>query len=223
MTRRMIAPLLFGLIGAAILIGLGQWQVQRKAWKEGVLAEISARLNDDPVPLPANPDPVDDLYMPVQVSGRFTGEDLDVLASRKEIGAGFRVIAAFETTEGRRILIDRGFVTDEARALPRMAGEEEITGTLHWPRETDRFTPPPDPDTGMWFARDVPAMAEALRTEPVLVVARSDTGDGIEPIPVGTEGIPNDHLQYAITWFSLAVVWLGMTGLLLWRIRRRID
>jgi hypothetical protein len=61
-----------------------------------------------------------------------------------------------------------------------MAAEATITGTLHWPRETDGYTPPPDPVTGMWFARDVPAMAEALRTEPVLVVARSDTGDGIE-------------------------------------------
>ncbi len=223
MTRRMIAPLLFGLVGAAILLGLGQWQLHRKTWKEGVLAGISARLNDAPVPLPAAPDPVADLYLPVQVAGQFTGDDLDVLASRKEIGAGFRVIAAFETVEGRRILVDRGFVTDAARGLPRMAGEETIIGTLHWPRETDRFTPPPDAEAGMWFARDVPAMAEALHTEPVLVVARSDTGDGIEPIPVGTEGIANNHLVYAITWFSLAVVWLGMTGLLLWRIRRRID
>jgi surfeit locus 1 family protein len=223
MMRRMIAPLLFGLIGAAILVGLGQWQMQRKSWKQGVLAEISARLNDAPVPLPAMPDPVADLYLPVQVSGQFTGDDLDVLASRKEIGAGFRVIAAFETVEGRRILVDRGFVTDAARGLPRMARAGTITGTLHWPRETDRFTPPPDTRTGMWFARDVPAMAEALQTEPLLVVARSDTGDGIEPIPVGTEGIPNNHLLYAITWFSLAIVWLGMTALLLWRIRRRID
>jgi surfeit locus 1 family protein len=223
MTRRMIAPLMFGLVGAGILIGLGLWQMQRLAWKEGILAEIAARLNNTPVPLPAAPDPATDLYLPVQVTGRFLDEDLDVLASRKEIGAGFRVIAAYETTEGRRILIDRGFVTDEARGLPRMAGPATVTGTLHWPRETDGYTPPPDPVTGMWFARDVPAMADVLRTEPVLVVARSDTGDGIEPMPVGTEGIPNDHLQYAITWFSLAVVWLGMTGLLLWRIRRRID
>ncbi len=223
MSRRYLAPILFGLIGVAILVGLGVWQLQRLAWKQGVLADIAARLNDAPVPLPAAPDPAADRYLPVQVTGRFTGEDLDVLASRKDNGAGFRVIAAFETAEGRRILIDRGFVTEEARGLPRMAEAETVIGTLNWPKERDSFTPPPDPAAGMWFARDVPAMAEALRTEPVLVVARSDTGDGIEPIPVGTEGIPNDHLQYAITWFSLAVVWLGMTGLLLWRIRRRID
>jgi surfeit locus 1 family protein len=66
-------------------------------------------------------------------------------------------------------------------------------------------------------------MADALGTEPVMVVARLPTGDGIAPMPVDTAGIPNDHLNYAITWFSLAAVWLGMTGLALWRIRRRID
>jgi surfeit locus 1 family protein len=50
MTRRMILPLLFGLVGCAILIGLGTWQLQRLAWKQGILAQISARLNDTPVP-----------------------------------------------------------------------------------------------------------------------------------------------------------------------------
>jgi surfeit locus 1 family protein len=228
MTRRMILPLLFGLAGAAVLVALGVWQVQRLAWKEAILAGIEARLDAPPAALPDRPDPTRDRFLPVAVAGRFTGEGLDVLASRKQIGAGFRVIAAFETDGGRRILIDRGFVPDDARIAPGGAGSSTaapitIAGTLHWPDEVDRFTPPPDPATGLWFARDVPAMAAALDTEPVLVVARTPTGDGIEPLPVDTAGIPNDHLEYAVTWFSLAVVWLGMTGLLLWRISRRID
>ena len=64
-------------------------------------------------------------------------------------------------------------------------------------------------------------MADVLQTEPVLLVAKSHTGGGIEPLPVETSSIPNDHLQYAITWFLLTIVWLGMTGFLLWRIKRR--
>jgi surfeit locus 1 family protein len=223
MIRRMILPLLFGLIGAAILIALGVWQVQRLAWKEGILAQIGARLNDAPVALPERPDPVADKYLPVTVKGQFTGEGIDVLASRKEIGAGFRIVAAFRTDAGRRILVDRGFVTEDQRAAARTTTAATVVGTLHWPEETDSYTPAPDVAGNMWFARDVPAMAAALGTEPVLVVARSATGDGIDPMPVDTSGIPNDHLQYAITWFSLAAVWLGMTLLLLWRIRRRTD
>jgi surfeit locus 1 family protein len=223
MTRRMILPLLFGLVGCAILIALGVWQLQRLAWKEGILAQISARLTDRPVPLPAVPDPARDKYLPVRVAGRFTGPEIDVLVSVKEGGAGYRVIAAFQTEDGRRVLIDRGFLPADQRARPRIATTAAILGTLHWPDETDSFTPPPDAARGIWFARDVPAMAAQLQTEPVLIVAREATGDGITPLPVDTRGIPNNHLNYALTWFSLAAVWAGMTGLLLWRIRHRTD
>jgi surfeit locus 1 family protein len=55
----------------------------------------------------------------------------------------------------------------------------------------------------------------------LIIVARTDTGDGIEPIPVDTSSIPNDHWGYAITWFSLALVWAMMTGALIWRITRK--
>lgn len=221
MSRRMIVPLLIGLLGGAILISLGVWQMQRLHWKEGVLADISARIVAEAVPLPATVDPQADRYKPVTVTGRFTGDHLDVLVSRKQIGAGVRVVEAFETQDDRRILIDRGFLTDDDRAAPRVSGAATVEGNLHWPDETDSFTPPPDPKTGLWFARDVPAMAQALNTEPTFIVARKPTDGAIEPMPVDTSGIPNDHMNYAITWFSLAAVWLGMTAYLLWRIRQR--
>ncbi|MFV0493002.1 MAG: SURF1 family protein [Pseudorhodobacter sp.] len=220
MLKRMIVPLILGMGGVAILLWLGFWQLQRLHWKEDVLAQIEARIAAAPVALPANPEDPRDRYMPVRVSGRFTGEDLGVLTSIKQIGPGYRVIALFETDNGRRIMIDRGFVAEAARGVPREVGQAEITGNLHWPQEVDGYTPDPDLARGLFFARDVPQMAEALKAEPVLIVARSDTGDGIEPMPVGAEGITNNHLNYAITWFLMAAVWLGMTLLLLWRIRR---
>ena len=66
-------------------------------------------------------------------------------------------------------------------------------------------------------------MAQTLDTEPVLIVARATEPpqEGIRPMPVGAEGIPNNHLGYAVQWFGLSLVWLGMTAYLLWRIRRR--
>ena len=223
MIRRMIPPLMFGLLGCAILVSLGVWQLQRLAWKEGVLAEIAARMTAAPVAVPAMPDPKADEYTAVTATGDFTGQALDVLVSRVEIGPGYRVIGVFETG-GRRVLVDRGFLPESARGVGhwRRAGVE-VTGNLHWPDEIDSYTPAPDIKTGVWFARDVPAIARALGTEPVLIVARSDTGDEIEPIPVGGAGIPNNHLGYAIQWFGMALVWLGMTGLYLWRIRRKVS
>lgn len=221
MTRRMIFPLLLGLVGAAILLSLGVWQLQRLAWKEAILADISARISAAPVGLPAVPDPAADRYLPVRLTGAFAGDHLDVLVSRKQLGAGVRVIEAFQTDDGRRVMVDRGFVPEDQRSAPRVSGPASVVGNLHWPEEVDGFTPPPDARTGLWFARDVPAMAAQLSTEPLLIVARDATGPGIEPLPVDTSGIPNDHLGYAIQWFGLAAVWLGMTAYLLWRISRR--
>ncbi|MFN3845733.1 MAG: SURF1 family protein [Paracoccaceae bacterium] len=220
MTPRMIIPLLFGLIGAAVLIGLGIWQLQRLTEKEAYLADIDARIVAVAVALPVAPDPQEDRYLPVTASGRFTGERLNVLVSRKQIGAGVRVIEVFET-DARRVLVDRGFVAEDDRLADFGADATVVTGNLHWPDEIDRFTPAPDAKTGLWFARDVAAMARTLNTEPLLVVARDPTAPGIEPMPVDNSGIPNDHLGYAIQWFGLAAVWLGMTAYLLWRIRRR--
>lgn len=220
MSRRMILPLVFGLVGAAILISLGVWQLRRMEWKEAILADIGARIVADPVALPDTPDPESDRYLPVTATGRFTGERLFVLVSRKQIGAGVRVIEAFQTAD-RRILVDRGFLPEDDRDRVLSVADATVTGNLHWPSETDSFTPPPDPATGLWFARDVGPLSLALKTEPTFIVAREPTGDGIEPMPVDTSSIPNDHWGYAVQWFLLAAVWLGMTGYLLWRIRRR--
>ncbi len=223
MSKRLIAPLVIGLVGAAILVSLGVWQVKRLAWKEALLSAIEARLDDAPMALPTTPDPVRDRYAPVWVEGSFTGPELHVLSADREAGPGYRIIAAFRTSDGRTILIDRGFVPEDQRDAARVVTTARIVGTLFWPNETDSFTPAPDRAANIWFARDVPAMATELDTEPTFIVAREPTGDGIKPVPVDTSGIPNDHRNYAITWFSLAFVWLGMTVLWLWRIRRQLE
>jgi surfeit locus 1 family protein len=221
MLRRMIFPLVLGIVGCAILIGLGVWQMQRLAWKEALLARIDAMIVDAPVPLMAQPDPATDAYRPVQVTGRFTGETVEVLQGVVGTSPGVRIIEAFQTADGRRVLIDRGFLPETARGTPRPPHAATVTGNLLWPDETDSFTPPPDPKSGLWFARDAAAMAARLATETTLIVAREPTGDGITPMPVDTSAIPTDHEGYAITWFLLAAVWAVMTGYLLWRIRQR--
>jgi surfeit locus 1 family protein len=221
MTTRMIVPLMFGLIGAAILVWLGTWQMQRLAWKQSLLAEIDARMVAAPVALPDAPDATADQYLPVAVTGVLDPAYIRVLVSQKQIGAGYRIISPL-TVGDRRILVDRGFmlVEDQLPALP--TGPVTFSGNLLWPVEVDAYTPAPDLGKNIWFARDLPAMAAALDTEPMLIVARQGPDGGvITPLPIDGAGIPNDHLNYAITWYSLAVVWLGMTGFLLWRIRRQ--
>ena len=216
--RRILFLLIFGIAGLAILVSLGVWQVQRLAWKQGVLSEIESRISADPVALPHPVSEVDDKYLPVTISGEMEPGEIHVLVSVKQVGAGYRIIQSFRTAD-RTILVDRGFVPSTAKQTERNTGRMEVTGNLHWPQEIDSYTPEPDIDDNIWFARDVPNLAAALGAEPVLLIARSQTDPGITPLPVDTAGIPNDHLQYAITWFGLALVWAAMTGYFLWRNR----
>lgn len=216
--RRILFLLIFGFAGLVILVWLGVWQMQRLAWKQGILAEIETRIAADPVALPDTVSSTDDRYLPVTAMGEMGEREIHVLVSVKQVGAGYRIIAPF-STGGRTILVDRGFVPTTAKAQERLVGPMEVTGNLHWPDEIDGYTPEPDIDGNIWFARDVPALATQLGAEPVLLIARSQTDPVIMPLPVSTTGIPNDHLQYAITWFGLALVWAAMTGYFLWRSR----
>jgi len=211
-------PLVLGLGGLAILLALGIWQLQRLQWKEAVLADIDARIMAVPVDVPQAPDLVADRFLPVTVTGDLTGQELHVLTSGD--GPGYRVIAVLETAD-RRIMADLGFVPLADKALPRAASAVTITGNLHWPAEVDGWTPAPDP-ANIWFARDVPTMAEALGTEPLLVIVREMSGAdlGVTPLPIDSSTIKNDHREYAITWFLLAFVWVIMTGLLMLRTAR---
>lgn len=218
--RRLFIPLIFGLAGAAVLISLGVWQMQRLAWKQGVLAEIENRIAADPVPIPAAPDPARDKYLPVRVHGTVAQNPIRVLVSRKKIGAGYRLITRLDAAD-RAVLVDLGFVKVDAAVPILPDGPLTITGNLHWPDDRNSSTPENDLQGNLWFARDIDQMAEALSADPILVVARqvSVSNPSVTPLPVDTGSIPNDHLKYAITWFSLAAIWLTMTGYFLWRTR----
>ncbi|SDW13946.1 surfeit locus 1 family protein [Ruegeria halocynthiae] len=216
--HRILFLLIFGLTGLGVLVSLGIWQMQRLVWKQGILAEIETRVAADPVDLPETVADVDHKYLPVTLAGEMEPGEIHVLVSVKQVGAGYRIIQSF-STEDRTILVDRGFVPTTAKGAKRLIGPMEVTGNLHWPDEIDSYTPEPDIDANIWFARDVPNLAAALGAEPVLLIARSKTDPGVTPLPVDTAGIPNDHLQYAITWFGLALVWAAMTGYFLWRSR----
>ncbi len=222
-----------GALGTAVLIGLCVWQVQRLAWKEGLIATLEARLAAPPAPLPAAFDPETQEFSRVAVTGRFDGApgaegfvDAPLLTTRRPFGAGYRVIQPFETTDGRRVMIDRGFVPLEekneaggaTRPTPAPEGVLEITGALRWPDEGDD-----GPDHGatdnVWVNRDLAEMAPLFGAEPVLIVAETSTAIGKWPAPQPIEAVNvrNNHMEYAITWAALALVWAVMTGYLAFR------
>ncbi|MBE3637784.1 SURF1 family protein [Mangrovicoccus algicola] len=221
---RYVAPFLIGVLGTLVLMGLGVWQMQRLEWKQAVLAEIDTRLALPAEALPLAPDPLRDRFRPVRLQGRL-GEGRALVATPADGGGAMwmRVIRPLELPDGRRILLELGRTTPEAAELLDLLPVFEGEAILYWPQETDIFTPAHEPGSQLWYARDPELMARELGTEPLLAIVRA--ADTVNPMLIPSEPdptrIPNNHLNYAVTWFGLAIVWAGMTVFWLLRLRRR--
>ncbi len=224
MLRKILFPLILGIAGCGVLVSLGLWQVDRLAWKEAILTDINARLAATPKQLSFDVTEAADEYSRVTLTGTPTGAELHVLVSGTAAGTGYRVISAFDTPEGL-ILLDQGLLALDNKDAPPVTVPMQITGTLLWPDDVNSNTPDPDLGKNIWFARDIDAMADALQTAPLLVVASTTIPPDprLTPLPVTTANIKNDHLEYAITWFLLAVVWAIMTLYLIIRTTRPKD
>jgi surfeit locus 1 family protein len=224
--RGLIVPAVFTLVGLALLIGLGAWQLERKAWKEALIDAIARRMNAAPAPLPpperwANLDAAHDEFSRVAFRAAFD-DDQEALvfasasAFRPDVsGIGYWVFAPARLASGARVAVNRGFVPEakrdaSTRVEGRIAGPIDIVGVLRWPEHAGWFTPGGEPVRNLWFARDQNAIAAAKgwgNVAPFYVELESPMPPGGFPRPGKlTVTLPNNHLQYAITWFSLAIV-----------------
>ncbi|WP_378213245.1 SURF1 family protein [Aquicoccus sp. G2-2] len=222
--RRNLPFLIFSVLVLALFIYLGTWQVQRLAEKRAYLADVETMIGAAPVPVPAHPDHVKDRFLAIKAHGRLIGPEIHVLVSTRDYGAGYRIIQAFETN-GRRLLVDRGYIRLEDKNTPRPPHEITLVGNLYWPHEIDSFTPENDTNANIWYSRDVPTLARALGTEAVMIIARKTTPPDphILPLPTDTTSIPNRHLEYVFTWYGLALTWMIMSLYFLYRRRAKPE
>jgi surfeit locus 1 family protein len=205
----------------SVLIGLGLWQLQRLQWKEGLIAQIEARVKAEPVLLKeavAQASAGEDVsYLRVRVEGRFDNAKERYLFAVSDGTPGWHVITPLETPDGEAALVDRGFVPDALKdpaARPQGELNDAVTLTaLARPPETQGlFVPDNEIERNRWFWRDLRAMTRSMFGDGAKDVApffleaeRSDVHGGW---PRGGEtrlDLPNNHLQYAITWFLLAL------------------
>ncbi len=203
-----------------MLASLGIWQMQRLDWKEGIIAEAAAMMAQTRCPCPQRP-----TRWQTAIAGHGDGAVSGARGACADLvprgGAGLSGDRRL-SDGGRAAHSGRpGLCAEDQKGTPRPPTDATVVGNLHWPDDVTASTPPYDATRAIWYGRDVAGMAALLQTEPLLIIARSDTGSGIMSQPVTTAGFRNDHLQYAMTWFSLAAVWLGMTVYLVWRIRTR--
>ena len=121
-------PYLFGILGVLILAGLGIWQVQRLAWKNNLIREISESLGTPPISLVPNEINIGSQYLSVSANGKFLEKELHVLHSLKPYGPGFKVIKPFMLSSNEIILVDLGFVEEKNKAKERIFTDE----TINW-------------------------------------------------------------------------------------------
>lgn len=221
------------LICVGILCSLGFWQLQRKVWKENLIAAMTTRLSAPPEPLPPPTQwqkltQADDEFRRVTFSAQFApGQQVLVYtpgsALRTDIkGPGYFVFAPAKLSDGSIIVVDRGFVPADrkdavTRAEATPSGEVQIMGVLRWPEEASLFTPSSDPKSSVWFSRDPKAMSAQGNwnaSTPFYVDQESPVPTGGLPKPGKLEvHLRDDHLQYALTWFGLAG---GLIGVYAW-------
>ena len=235
--RGLLLPGLFATIGFAILIGLGFWQLERRIWKEELIAYVETRARAAAVPIPAEADwpslnAARDEYRVVTASGSFR-HDREALIHTvvseprgRFSGPGYWVFTPLELANGAIVIINRGFVpADRRSAASRRAGQVEgpvtVTGLLRMPEIPNAFTPANDPARGEWYRRDPQAIAAAFglrRAAPFIIDA--DATPNLGGLPVGGEtrlSFPNNHLGYALTWFGLAAALAGVFGAFAWQ------
>jgi cytochrome oxidase assembly protein ShyY1 len=234
--QRLIVPGIFTAISLAILISLGMWQLQRKAWKEGLIATLDAQLAAAPAPLApasqwAGMTRDNSEFRRVTLHADFSAGATPVYlytgasALRADVKQpGYFVFVPAKLPDGGTVVVNRGYVPVDRKTEPE-AGAIEITGYVRWPETPGLFVAEHDAAGDIWFVRDPAAMAK-LRgwgaVAPFYIDQEAPVPPGGYPKPGPlTVRLKNDHLGYAITWFGLAAslvaVFLG------WAIRERYN
>ncbi|MFT4121903.1 SURF1 family protein [Bradyrhizobium sp.] len=211
------------LAAIALLIALGVWQIERRAWKLALIDRVEQRIHApaQPVPAPAAWPAVsaaNDEYRHVSVAGRFQHDRETLVQAVTEEGPGYWVLTPLRRDDGKTVLVNRGFVPSERRdASTRQAGnpdgEIEITGLMRMTEPKGAFLRNNVPQHNRWYSRDVAAIAAARNLRdvaPFFVDADAGSQSGGGPIGgLTVVRFPNNHLIYALTWFALAFMLAG--------------
>jgi surfeit locus 1 family protein len=232
----LLLPGILAAIGIAVLVGLGFWQLERRIWKEELIARVTALTRAPAAAIPAEAEwpkvAARDEYLHVTLRGRFRHvNEAPVYAVLSEprgrfSGQGYWVLTPLELEGGAIVIVNRGFVPlgrkDPAtRRDGQVEGTVTVTGLLRLPEAGNWFTPANDPPRGVWYRRDPAEITRAFglaRVAPFTIDADATPNPG--DLPQGGEtrvAFSNNHLGYALTWFGLAAALFGVFAAFAWQ------
>jgi surfeit locus 1 family protein len=223
--RPALWPTLISLPILVLSLSLGIWQMERREWKLDILDRLTANQAAAPLTLDEllRGDPLRHEYGRVKVAGTFLHDKEFHLAARSlKNKVGLQVVTPLKTDDGRIVLFDRGWIPSEKkepaqRTEGQVAGRVELTGIVRRSQIKGRFVPDNAPDKNVWFQVDVPLMRQLAGASPDprldTFFLEADAAPNPGGVPIGGQtrlDIPNDHLQYAITWFLIALALAGV-------------
>ena len=234
------------VIAFAILLSLGNWQVQRLAWKEQLIADVDARVANTPIEAPgpsawAEVSRDSHVYTSVTITGQYDhSREIHVwFALGKPQGGtyggpGYMIMTPFVTNEGWSVIVNRGFVPETmkeqtARMPTLVKGPQVIVGLMRFDEPKNWNSPKADKEKNVWIVREVSEMADYLQLDAATTAPYwidLTKGQGVKGLPQGGEtriSFTNSHLQYAMTWFGLAAVLVIVFAAWLWKALRKPD
>lgn len=240
-TDWLFAVLMLALAGTCFF--LGNWQMDRLAEKEALVAAVDDRLTAEPVAAPDATQWTDiDLnewnFRPVSLTGayRYT-QTVTVFTSLSNArgrfsGPGYWVVTPFELDAGGTVFVNRGFVPQEYQeqaALGDLHGDDPgsitVVGILRPGEKAGMMVPEANMSSRIEWVRD-PARLAAM-VDPALAPIAPFYVDllagGEGDLPQGGETVvsfTNNHFGYALTWYGFSIIAVAMLGLWLYRQRR---
>ena len=219
MRRPNVLPSIISLLAFVFLLSLGNWQMDRLKWKQALMAKVETRLQAAEISLPPASSWVtlaqkDYDYHAVRLSGRFDhSQEIYWYAGAFQGRTGVQVITPFALEAGGVVLVNRGFVADSVRdpalrAQGQIDGLVTLTGLIRWPSARNQFDAPDAPDQRLWFVKDLESMTTHLDLDAAPFFVELDVISSVIGGPVGGQtriSFSNRHLEYALTWYGLAV------------------
>jgi len=227
----LVVPTILTLIMLPILIGLGNWQWHRMAWKESLISKIDERRTAEPVSYPAvlaeYVKSGDVEYKHMRVTGTFDYGRERHLYAPTTASQGWHVYTLLIPEGGLPpIFVNRGWVPDELkdpskRAEGQVTGSVTITGLVRLGHPKPWFAPDNDYAGNRWYWPDLDAMQWGPQGPPTLLQFNAEKSQAYAPFSLDADAlpespggwpkggtteinIPNNHLQYVVTWYGLA-------------------
>jgi len=221
MRKPPLIALILAIAGVAVLCFLGLWQVKRLAWKTDLQTSLDRAYEDSqhlPILSARDIEGNDFVFKRGIIEGRYVdGHNILITPRTYDGDIGHHYYSAFRMNDGAIVFVNRGWIPQNFDDLPAPSSKETLIGLFKKPPRENYFTPPNDIAGGQWYHPDLDDMKAILQIDrdraitDYLFILQDDGRDTAFPASDAIQvELRNQHLQYAVFWFMMAFILMGV-------------